>query len=141
MRVCGAAIRKLVISLLLIVITAVGTGLIGGRVPGGFLPDEDQGYMFGLVQLPDSASLQRTEAAISQMEKIVMATPGVEYCTAVSGFSMLSLVTNTYSGFLWISLKPWEERKKPEEKYEAIMAHLNREFAKLPQGEIGRAHV
>jgi HAE1 family hydrophobic/amphiphilic exporter-1 len=133
-RVCGAAIRKLVISLLLIVITAVGTGLIGGRVPGGFLPDEDQGYMFGLVQLPDSASLQRTEAAISQMEKIVMATPGVEYCTAVSGFSMLSLVTNTYSGFLWISLKPWEERKKPEEKYEAIMAHLNREFAKLPQG-------
>jgi HAE1 family hydrophobic/amphiphilic exporter-1 len=47
---------------------------------------------------------------------------------------MLSGVTNTYSGFFFITLKPWEERKKPEEKYEAIMAHLNREFAKLPQG-------
>jgi len=133
-RVCGAAIRKMVISLLLLVIMLVGTGLIAGRVPGGFLPDEDQGYIFAGVQLPDSASLQRTEAAIVQMEKIVMATPGVEYCTAVSGFSLLSGITNTYSGFLWISLKPWEERKKPEEKYEAIMAHLNREFAKLPQG-------
>ena len=133
-RVCGAAIRKMVISLLLIVIMGIGTGLIGSRVPGGFLPDEDQGYMFAGIQLPDSASLQRTEAAITQMEKIVMATPGVEYCTAVSGYSLLSGVTNTYSGFLWISLKPWEERKSAEEKYETIMAHLNREFAKLPQG-------
>ncbi len=133
-RVCGAAIRKIAISLLLIVLFLVGTGLIGGRVPRGFLPDEDQGYMFGLVQLPDSSSLQRTEEAIARMEKLVMATPGVEYCTAVSGFSMLSGVANTYSGFLWISLKPWEERKKPEEKYEAMMTHLNQEFAKLPQG-------
>jgi HAE1 family hydrophobic/amphiphilic exporter-1 len=133
-RVCGGAIRKMAISLLLLGIMTVGTGLIGGRVPGGFLPDEDQGYMFAGLQLPDAASLQRTEAAIKQMEKIVMETPGVEYCTAVSGMSLLSGVTNTYSGFLWISLKPWEERKKPEEKYEAIMARLNREFAKLPQG-------
>jgi len=133
-RVCGAAIRKLAISLLLLVVMAVGTGLIGGKVPGGFLPEEDQGYMYGNVQLPDSASLQRTEAAVSQMEKIIMATPGVEYCTAISGYSMLSGVTNTYSGFFFITLKPWEERKKPEEKYEAIMTHLNKEFAKLPQG-------
>jgi HAE1 family hydrophobic/amphiphilic exporter-1 len=133
-RVCGAAIRKLVISLLLLVVMAVGTGLIGGKVPGGFLPEEDQGYMYAGVQLPDASSLQRTEAAVSQMEKIIMATPGVEFCTAISGYSMLSGVTNTYSGFFFITLKPWEERKKPEEKYEAIMAHLNREFGKIPQG-------
>jgi HAE1 family hydrophobic/amphiphilic exporter-1 len=133
-RVCGAAIRKLVISLLLLVVMAVGTGLIGGKVPGGFLPEEDQGYMYAGVQLPDASSLQRTEAAVSQMEKIIMATPGVEFCTAISGYSMLSGVTNTYSGFFFITLKPWEERKKPEEKYEAIMTHLNREFAKIPQG-------
>jgi HAE1 family hydrophobic/amphiphilic exporter-1 len=133
-RVCGAAIRKLAISLLLLVVMAVGTGLIGGKVPGGFLPEEDQGYMYAGVQLPDAASLQRTGATVSQMEKIILATPGVEYCTSVSGYSMLSGVTNTYSGFFFITLKPWEERKKPEEKYEAIMTHLNQEFAKLPQG-------
>ena len=133
-RVCGVAIRKMVISLLLLVVMAVGTGLIGGKVPGGFLPEEDQGYMYAGVQLPDATSLQRTEAAVSQMEKIIMATPGVEFCTAISGYSMLSGVTNTYSGFFFITLKPWEERKKPDEKYEVIMTHLNREFAKLPQG-------
>jgi multidrug efflux pump len=131
---CGFAIRKLGISVLLLVAFTVGTGIVGGRVPGGFLPEEDQGYMFAGVQLPDAASLQRTEATISQMEKIVMNTPGVEYCTAVSGYSLLSQITNTYSGFFFITLKPWEERKTPEEKYEAIMAHINREFAKLPQG-------
>ena len=133
-RLCGVAIRKVAISLLLLVAFAVGTGIIGGKVPGGFLPEEDQGYMFAGVQLPDASSLQRTEATIMQMEKIVMNTPGVEYCTAVSGYSLLSQVTNTYSGFFFITLKPWEERKKPEEKYEAIMAHINQEFAKLPQG-------
>jgi HAE1 family hydrophobic/amphiphilic exporter-1 len=133
-RVCGAAIRKMAISLILLLVMTVGTGLIGGRVPGGFLPEEDQGYMYAGVQLPDGASLQRTGAAVDRMEKIIMETPGVEYCTAISGYSMLSGVTNTYSGFFFITLKPWEERKNPEEKYEAIMAHLNREFAKLPQG-------
>ena len=133
-RVCGAAIRKLSISLLLLLVMTLGTGLIGGKVPGGFLPEEDQGYMYAGVQLPDAASLQRTEATMRILEKIVMNTPGVEYCTAVSGYSMLSGITNTYSGFFFITLKPWEERKKPEEKYEAIMAHINREFANLPQG-------
>jgi hydrophobic/amphiphilic exporter-1 (mainly G- bacteria), HAE1 family len=133
-RVCGMAIRKLAISLILLVVMTIGTGLIGGRVPGGFLPEEDQGYMYAGVQLPDSSSLQRTSATVARMEKIIMATPGVEYCTAISGYSMLSGVTNTYSGFFFITLKPWEERKTPEEKYEAIMARLNREFSSLPQG-------
>jgi len=131
---CGFAIRKLAISILVLAAFTVGTGIIGGRVPGGFLPEEDQGFMYANAQLPDAASLQRTEAMVTQLEKIVMNTPGVEFCTAVSGFSLLSGITNTYSGFFFITLKPWEERKKPEEKYEAIMAHINREFAKLPQG-------
>jgi len=133
-RVCGAAIRKMAISLLLLGVMTVGIGLIGGKVPGGFLPEEDQGFMYAGIQLPDAASRQRTDAAVIQMEKIILATPGVEYSTAVSGYSMLSGVSNSYSGFFFITLKPWEERKKPEEQYEVIMAHLNREFAKLPQG-------
>ncbi len=133
-RVCGGAIRKMAISLLLLVVMTVGTGLIGGKVPRGFLPEEDQGYMYAGVQLPDASSLQRTEEAVGRMEKIIMATPGVEYCTAISGYSMLSGVANTYSGFFFITLKPWEERKKPEEMYPAIMAHLNRQFAGVPEG-------
>jgi HAE1 family hydrophobic/amphiphilic exporter-1 len=133
-RLCGAAIRKAVISLLFLVIVAAATGMLGGRLPGGFLPEEDQGYLYAGVQLPDASSLQRTDAACKEIEKVLMNTAGVKHVTTVAGYSMLSGVVNTYSGFFFITLKPWEERKKPEEKYEAIMAHINRELARLPQG-------
>ncbi len=131
---CGAAIRKVVMSLLFLVLVTAATGLLGGRLPGGFLPEEDQGYMFAGVQLPDASSLQRTDNACKEIEKVLMKTPGVEYVTTVAGYSMLSGVTNTYSGFFFVTLKPWHHRKAPEEKYEAIMAHINRELARLPQG-------
>jgi len=131
---CGWFIRKFVISLLLLVIMTGAIGVLGKRVPGGFLPEEDQGYLYAGVQLPNAASLQRTDAATRELEKIIMETPGVQYCTTVVGYSMLSGVTNTYSGFFFITLKPWHERKSPEEKYGAIMASLNRRMGGIPQG-------
>ena len=133
-KLCGWFIRKFVISLLLLVIMTGAIGVIGKQVPGGFLPEEDQGYLYAGVQLPDAASLQRTDAATRELEKIIMETPGVQYCTTVVGFSLLSGVSNTYSGFFFITLKPWHERKSPEEKYGAIMASLNRRMGAIPQG-------
>ena len=133
-KLCGWFIRKFVISLLLLVIMTGAIGVIGKQVPGGFLPEEDQGYLYAGVQLPDAASLQRTDAATRELEKIIMETPGVKYCTTVVGFSLLSGVSNTYSGFFFITLKPWHERKSPEEKYGAIMASLNRRMGAIPQG-------
>jgi len=131
---CGTFIRKAGMSLIFLALVAGLAGLLGGRLPGGFLPEEDQGYLYAGVQLPDASSLQRTSEVCRQIEDIMAKTPGVEYATAVIGYSMLSGVTNTYSGFFFVTLKPWNERKKPEEKYEAIMATLNRELGKLPQG-------
>jgi HAE1 family hydrophobic/amphiphilic exporter-1 len=131
---CGSFIRKAGMSLLFLVLVTGATGLLGGRLPGGFLPEEDQGYMYAGVQLPDASSLQRTSEVCRQIEAIMMQTPGVEYVTSVIGYSMLSGISNTYSGFFFVTLKPWEERKKPEEKYEAIMANLNRKLSQLPQG-------
>jgi HAE1 family hydrophobic/amphiphilic exporter-1 len=131
---CGTFIRKAGLSLLFLLLVAGLAGLLGGRLPGGFLPEEDQGYMYAGVQLPDASSLQRTSEVCRQIEEIMMKTPGVEYVTTVVGMNMLSGVTNTYSGFFFVTLKPWEERKKPEEKYEAIMARLNGKMSKLPQG-------
>ena len=133
-KLCGWFIRKVAISLLLLVLMTAATGMIGRMVPGGFLPEEDQGYLYAGVQLPNAASLQRTDAATRELEKIIMETPGVQYCTTVAGFSLLSGVTNTYSGFFFITLKPWHERKAPEEKYAAIMAGLNRRMGQIPQG-------
>ena len=133
-RLCGFFIRKVVISLALLGIMTAGIGVLGKMTPGGFLPEEDQGYLYAGVQLPNAASLQRTDSVTKDLEKMIMETPGVQYCTTVTGFSLLSGVTNTYSGFFFITLKPWHEREKPEEQYAAIMASLNQRMGKITQG-------
>ena len=130
----GTLIRKSVLSLVFLAGITVVSGGISKAIPAGFLPEEDQGYMFINLALPDAASLQRTDAACKKIEEILANTPGVKYYTTVVGVSLLSIVQNTYSGFFFVNLKEWKYREKPEEQYEAIMAHLNRELGKLPEG-------
>jgi len=133
-KLSGFFIRKFVISLILLAAMTGAIGVMGKAVPSGFLPEEDQGYLYAGVQLPDAASLQRTNAACREVEKLLLETPGIAYVTTVSGYSMLSGVSNTYSAFFFVSLKPWHERKAPEEQYSAIMAGLNQRLSRLPQG-------
>jgi HAE1 family hydrophobic/amphiphilic exporter-1 len=128
------AIRKAVLSFALLAVLAVGAGLFGSRLPSGFLPEEDQGYIYLALQLPDAASLERTDAASRKIEEILSKTPGVQYTTSVIGFSLLSLVTNTYSAFFFVTFKPWSERTKPEEQYDAIKANINKQLAGLTEG-------
>ena len=131
---CGGLIRKASLSMLLLVGVTVAAGWFGSRLPQGFLPDEDQGYVFAGLQLPNAASLQRNGDASRKIEEMIMKTPGVHSVTAVLGFSMLSGAQNTFSSFYWITLKEWKERKAPEEQYEAIKQHLNRELSKITEG-------
>ena len=131
---CGGLIRKAALSMLLLVGVAIAAGLFGSRLPQSFLPDEDQGYVFAGLQLPNAASLQRNDDASRKIEAMIMKTPGVHSVTAVLGFSMLSGAQNTYSSFYWITLKEWSERKAPEEQYEAIKKHLNDELSKITEG-------
>lgn len=133
---CRFLIHKGVLSVLMLAGAAVLAGILGKSIPTSFLPDEDQGYVFAGVQLPNAASLQRTDAIMRQAEDIIQKTPGVEFCSSVVGYSMLSGVNNTYSGFFFITFKEWSKRKAPEEQYSAIKAHLNRELGKIP-GAIG----
>jgi hydrophobic/amphiphilic exporter-1 (mainly G- bacteria), HAE1 family len=135
---CSLLIHKSAVSLLLLAGVAVFSGFLGKGIPTSFLPEEDQGYMYAGVQLPDAASLQRTDDVMKQAEEILSKTPGVKYYSSVVGYSMLSQVSNTYSGFFFITLEEWALRKKPDEKYEAIMAHLNSELRKIP-GAVGFA--
>jgi HAE1 family hydrophobic/amphiphilic exporter-1 len=134
--VCRFAIRKSMLSMLFLVGVAMAAGFFGNAVPAGFLPDEDQGYVFAAIQLPDASSLQRTGEIAKQAEEIIMATPGVKYATTVVGYNMLSSVTNTYSAFFFVTLKEWSERKAPEEKYTAIKAELSKKLSGIP-GAIG----
>jgi HAE1 family hydrophobic/amphiphilic exporter-1 len=128
------AIRKAVLSFVLLFVLAIGAGFFGSKLPSGFLPEEDQGYVFISLQLPNAASLERTDEACRKIESILANTPGVKYTTSVIGFSLLSLVQSTYSAFFFVTFKPWSERKKPEEQYEAIKAHLARELGGLSEG-------
>jgi HAE1 family hydrophobic/amphiphilic exporter-1 len=129
-----AAIRKAVLSFALLAVLAAGAGFFGSRLPSGFLPEEDQGYVYMALQLPDASSLERTDAAARKIEEILKNTPGVQYTTSVIGFSLLSLVQNTYSAFFFVTFKPWSERTKPEEQYTAIKTSLNRQLAGLTEG-------
>ena len=128
------AIRKTFLSFGLLAALAVGAGLFGSKLPSGFLPEEDQGYVFISLQLPNAASLERTDQACRKIEDILSNTPGVKYTTSVIGFSLLSLVQSTYSAFFFVTFKPWSERTKPEEQYEAIKARLAKELGGLSEG-------
>ena len=136
--VCRFAIRKSFVSLLFLLGVAAMAGFFGKTVPSGFLPEEDQGYVYAGIQLPDGASLQRTDEITRQAEKLIMSTPGVKYTTSVIGFSMLSQVQNTYSAFFFITLKDWAERTAPEEQYAAIKTSLSRKLGGI-SGAVGFA--
>jgi hydrophobic/amphiphilic exporter-1 (mainly G- bacteria), HAE1 family len=128
------AIRKTSLSFGLLAVLAVGAGFFGAKLPSAFLPEEDQGYVFLALQLPDASSLERTDQACRKIEDFLSKTPGVQYTTSVIGFSLLSLVQNTYSAFFFVTFKPWSERTKPEEQYTAIKARLNQYLGSLSEG-------
>ncbi len=133
-RTSGFLIRKWGLALILLaVVSAVGL-LIGARIPSSFLPNEDQGYIFAGLALPNSSSLQRTEAASKEVEKAVMGTPGVESIVTVNGFNLLSGTQNTYNAFYFVALKPWNERKKPNEQYAAIQKNIFGALSGVRQG-------
>jgi len=133
-QICGGFIRKAVLALVVIAAFGVGAGFFGSRLPSSFLPDEDQGYVYINMQLPNAASLERTSVAARQVEEILANTPGVEYTTSVVGFSLLSFVRTTYNGFFFVTLKPWSDRKTRAEQYQEIKVRLNQQLGKLPQG-------
>jgi len=129
MGVTGYFTRRLGLSLAgLFGLTVVMSGLFG-MVPGGFVPEEDQGYFLINVQLPDAASLERTDAVVAQIEHLLDGTTGVESITAVGGYSLLTASLAPNTGFFFVSLKPWEERGSADHHVNAIIANVNRKLA------------
>jgi HAE1 family hydrophobic/amphiphilic exporter-1 len=93
-----------------IVILTASIVVIGKFVPGGFVPEEDQGYIYVNMQLPDAASLQRSDAVMAKIEGILDQFEEVQYVTAVAGFNLLSGSMSTNSGVVFITLTDWGER-------------------------------
>jgi hydrophobic/amphiphilic exporter-1 (mainly G- bacteria), HAE1 family len=132
-RVSGALIRKSVIALVLLVAFSGAAAFFASRVPSSFLPDEDQGYLFINLQLPDAASLQRTDQAARDIEKILADTPGVRYTSSVIGFSLLSFVRTSYNAFFFVTLDDWDARKSRAEQFQEIKTRLNQKLSQLPE--------
>ncbi len=130
--ICGGMIRKTVFSLLFLALFAGLAVRFGGKLPGGFVPEEDQGYFFIAVKLPDAASLQRTDAVCNQIERILEKLDGVKYYTTVTGYSLLSGVSCTYNASFFVTLTDWEERTSFQEKYKVILYKLYRQLQGIP---------
>jgi HAE1 family hydrophobic/amphiphilic exporter-1 len=118
--------RKLKRSVVFILLMTVGAGIFGSMVPGGFIPEEDMGYFFVNVQLPNAASIQRSDVVTKDIEKILLEIPEVEYVTTATGYSILSgaMVSNT--GFLFIALNNWSERDLTAEQ---VISKVNKKLA------------
>ena len=133
-RLSGGLIRKGALALAVLAIFAIAGIVFARFVPSSFLPDEDMGYVFINMQLPNAASQERTAAASRDVEKILSETPGVQYYSSVIGFSLLSYVRTSYNAFYFVNFKPWSDRTTRAEQYQEIKARLNKELSKLPEG-------
>lgn len=134
MRVTGLLVRKTIVSVTLLIVIAGCAGQLGKVLPGGFLPDEDNGYLVVSVQLPDAASFQRTDAVVTKIGEIIGKTPGVRGFNALTGFNLLTGASTTYSATIFVRFSPWEERTTPETSVKGIQASLNRQLMQISEG-------
>jgi HAE1 family hydrophobic/amphiphilic exporter-1 len=130
----GVLIHKSGLTMLALLGIAVLAVFVGGRLPTGFLPQEDQGYLFVAMQLPDASSLQRTDSAVQRVTKALLETPGIKGVVGVDGFSLLTQTQSTNSAFFFVSLKPWEVRKSRAEQIEAIQSSVQQKLAGVSEG-------
>ena len=104
------------------------------RVPKGFVPSQDKRYLVAIAQLPDAASLDRTEAVIRRMADLALKTPGVEHAVEFPGLSITSFGPKSNAGVIFFGLKPFEERKSKDLKSNAILMALNQKFSTIQEG-------
>ncbi len=119
-------------AMLVLFVAALGaTYLVSLRIPSTFLPVEDQGYFFVVIQLPDGASLQRTDAVAKQVRDVLKATPGVEIVGSISGLNFLTRAAQSNSAVEFAILKPWDQRP-PEQNASSIVASVRPKLLQIP---------
>ena len=130
-------IRKSLRSVIFIgILVALTVGLVKS-LPTGFLPDEDNGYFMINCQLPDAASLERTDEVLKRVEKVTLANPAIESVTTITGFSLLTGAFAPNTGFVFVKAKPWAERKDVKERADIAIRLLNLEYYKqIPEAQV-----
>ncbi len=133
MSLTNSVTNKIKRGIIFIVVITAGVVVVGKMVPGGFIPEEDMGYFFVNLQLPDAASLQRSDVVADQVETILLNHPEIDFVTTAAGYSMLSGAMATNTGFLFVSLKPWDERDKTVKE---IIDMVNKELNGLTAAQV-----
>lgn len=111
MRVLGGMVNRRLVTFLLLAAFCAGTWFLSGKVPSGFIPNEDQGMFYAIIQTPPGSSLERTNEIAERLQKIAETVDGVQSVSALAGYEILTEGTGANSGTCLINLKSWEERK------------------------------
>jgi len=125
----GFFTRRLLRAGILVAVLIFGLLVLFRTVPGGFVPEEDQGYLMAAVQLPDAASLQRTRVVMKEIEAVLAEFDAIETYTTISGFSLLTGTTQSNSGFIFLQLKDWQDRPDLRDHARYLTRRLNFQFA------------
>jgi HAE1 family hydrophobic/amphiphilic exporter-1 len=129
-------VRKLALPLALLAGVIAMSVVLAGKIPSGFVPDEDQGYAVIGVQLPDGASLQRTKAVYEQIDAILAKEQGISTYNGIAGFSFFTRTAASYTGTGFVSFKPWDQRGSADLTSDAIVRRLNAAFSRIPEGRV-----
>ena len=132
LNIVGPSVRRLgVTSMVYVVLIGVIVFLLM-RMPTGFVPDEDKGAFFVDVQLPDGASLERTENVVENVNAIILADPEVQHVVTVAGYSILKGAMNTNNAFNIVVLKDWDERPERHQSLRAVAQRIQGQLAAIP---------
>ncbi len=134
--IVGFLTRKAARSMLLLVLAIGGVWLTGKFVPAGFIPNEDKGYLFVSIELPEGASVQRSDEILKSAETVVRQTPGVRSVCAISGFNILTGLGSPNAALMFVGLRDWNDRKAPAQAAAAIAGAWNRRFFTVPGARV-----
>ena len=130
----GVLLHKSAFTMIVLGIVAAAAVLMGIRLPSGFIPEEDQGYLYMALQLPDAASLQRTDESAQKIVSQLLKIDGIQGVVGVNGFSLLTQTQSTNTAFFFVSLKPWDQRRKASQQVHAIQQNIQRAVGGITDG-------
>ncbi len=125
------AISRKAVMMVVYMVLALSTIGLFKAVPGGFVPTQDKQYLIGFAQLPDGATLDRTEEVIRRMDDITLKQPGVDHAVSFPGLSINGFTNSSNSGIVFVTLKPFDERTDASLSAAAIAQQLNQKFGAI----------
>ncbi|MCK6501703.1 MAG: efflux RND transporter permease subunit, partial [Nitrospira sp.] len=132
----GIAMKRCVLSMAVFAVLLVGVAILFRMTPGSFLPEEDQGYFITIVQLPDGASKQRTDAVLSKIENYFLSNPAIHSTDSLSGQNFVFNTRGPNAATMFVPLKHWDERTEPQQHVKSLIGAAYGEFAKIPEALI-----